>query len=209
MKATTNLVRSITFLLVIGLFFSCSDGEDGAIGPAGQDGINGQDGAEGVDGTDGQDGQDGADGAPGTANVIYSDWISADFLSGTESSSGLTSFGFGDDFDREVDVVLVYGFVDFILGTVYELPYFNVDDAEFYSVTIGSGVGFLSLRVTAQSTDGADKDFEFFDSFRYVIIPGGVSVSSSAGSLELDAKSAEDYKNMSYQEIIEVFNIPE
>ncbi len=224
MKVMTNFVKYMMVVLLSLFIFSCSDGEDGARGPAGQngvdgvDGVDGQDGTDGVDGqdgVDGTDGQDGADGETGTANVIYSDWIPENFnaFPGTIKTMILVDTS-DQDFDRNIDVVLVYGRAssETILppGIVYELPYYNVEGEEFYTNRITQGLSSLgsppqqSIIIEAQSTDGADKDFEFFSDFRYVIIPGGVAIPSSAAS-----KSSEDYKNMSYKEILSIFKIPE
>ena len=65
----------LTFVIII-LACSAEDGTDGAIGPQGEQGTPGIDGQ---DGTDGQDGADGADGEDGNANVIFSNWIDADW----------------------------------------------------------------------------------------------------------------------------------
>lgn len=200
------------------LIFSCSDGEDGAIGPAGQDGVNGADGANGADGNDGAngtDGENGDDGSPGTANVMYSDWIARDFETNVPAETNeqlLTSFNLAE-FNLNEDVILVYGRheVNILVSEIKQLPYILASQNEFYTFEVSSFSGGSSLRIEVSTLDGGTNLFTFFDDFRYVIIPGGVSTSSSAasGGLESGSKSAEDYKNMSYEEIKTLFNIPE
>ncbi|WP_024768517.1 hypothetical protein [Aquimarina macrocephali] len=210
MKAITNLVKGMMIVMVSLLVFSCSDGEDGAIGPAGQDGINGVDGTNGTDGNDGgdgTDGQNGEDGQPGTANVIYSDWIPADFPGGGATDKSMLLLSSLTAFDKDTDAILVYGRnpANALFFNVYKLPYFNIDNEEFYNMVLGEGFGFESLRVEARTTDGLLKAFGFFDDFRYVIIPGGVATNPTSSA----TKSAKDYSSMSYDEIITLFNIPE
>ncbi|TSE09369.1 MULTISPECIES: collagen-like protein [Aquimarina] len=204
MKAITNLVKGMMIVMVSLLIFSCSDGEDGAIGPAGQNGI---DGIDGTNGTDGNDGADGVDGPPGTANVIYSDWIPADFPGGIDSDKSMLLLSSLTAFDKDTDAILVYGRnpANALFFNVYELPYFNVDNEEFYGIEMGEGTGFESLRVRGQTTDGLLKAFSFFDDFRYVIIPGGVSTNPTSSA----TKSSIDYSSMSYEEVKTLFNIPE
>ncbi len=218
MKAITNLVKGMMIVMLSVLMFSCSDGEDGAIGPAGQDGVNGVDGANGTggnDGANGTDGTDGTDGPPGTANVIYSDWIARDFETNGAAETNeqlLTSFNLAE-FNLNEDVILIYGRreVNIIISEIKQLPYILASQNEFYSFRVSSFSGGSALRIEVTTLDGGTNLFTFFDDFRYVIIPGGVSTSSSAASdgLESGSKSAKDYKNMSYEEIKTLFNIPE
>ncbi|WP_108808268.1 collagen-like protein [Aquimarina spinulae] len=215
MKAITNLVKGMMIVMVSLLIFSCSDGEDGAIGPAGQDGVNGVDGTNGTDGSNGADGVDGEGGPPGTANVIYSDWIATDFETNVPAETNeqlLTSFNFGE-FNLNEDVILVYGRheVNILVSEIKQLPYILASQNEYYGFEVSSFSGGSSLRIEVTTLDGGTNLFTFFDDFRYVIIPGGISASSStaSGGLESGSKSARDYTKMSYQEIKTLFNIPE
>ncbi len=196
-----NIIRSMIIVMLSTLIFSCSDGEDGAIGPTGQDGV------DGVDGTNGTDGTDGTDGPPGTANVIYSDWIPADFPGGIDFDKSMLLLSSLTAFDQDTDAILVYGRnpANALFFNVYKLPYFNIDNEEFYNIVLGEGAGFESLRVQARTTDGLLKAFSFFDDFRYVIIPGGVSTNPTSSA----TKSSKDYSSMSYEEVRALFNIPE
>ncbi len=208
MKVMTNFVKYMMIVLLSLFIFSCSDGEDGARGPAGQDGVDGVgvDGQDGATGQDGVDGQNGTDGEPGTANVIYSDWIPENF-DGSRPESAESTDGIYESYTLvsglsnqiiEEGTILVYGRRNGSL--IRPLPYINVDNGEIYNFLLLNGI----LKAEAKTLDNSNKDFEFFSEFRYIIIPGGVAVPSSATS-----KSAKDYTSMSYKEVLSMFNIPE
>jgi hypothetical protein len=67
---------------------------------------------------------------------------------------------------------------------------------------LSEGVGFIALYVEALNTVGGTNLFTYFDDYRYVIVPGGVSTSGKSAS-------ATDFTKMSYDELIAYFNIPE
>ncbi len=196
MKAMKNLFGCIAVVLMSICVISC-EGEDGAVGPQGEQGIPGDQGPQGDPGDQGDQGD------PGTANVMYSDWIVRDY----ENSGGLAqetneqllaTLGLGD-FDLTQDILLVYGrrVVNSIVTEINQLPYIQVSDNDFYGFEVASFNGGFTLRIQVATLDGATSAFAFFEDFRYVIIPGGVAA----------GKSANDYKNMSYQEIATLFNI--
>jgi len=178
-------------LLTTLLFVACSS-EDG------QDGVNGLNGIDGIDGADG------ADGETGTANVIFSDWIDRDFLlDGAQASNlmGLEVFN-ASELNPVTDVVLVYGERD--TGSdadgIYMLPYILASQNEYYGFGLFNVTGGTGLQIRVNTLDGGTNLFTFFSSYRYVIIPGGISTSG---------KSSINYTKMTYQEIIDLFNIPE
>ncbi|RYZ92228.1 MAG: collagen-like protein, partial [Sphingobacteriaceae bacterium] len=71
-------------LLIIPLLFTASC-KKGDIGPQGEQGLSGTDGAKGDPGDQGEKGDQGP---RGTANVIYSEWVSAaDFRDTTVDNS--------------------------------------------------------------------------------------------------------------------------
>ena len=187
-------------LLIIGavvLIWSCSgeDGEDGAIGPQGP---------QGEQGIAGPQGEQGEQGETGTANVIYSDWIPRDFETAVAAETNqqiLTTLSI-IDFNLTEDVMLVFGRreVNAIVSEINQLPYVLASQSEFYGFEVSSFNGGSTLSVEAATLDGGTNLFTFFDDFRYIIIPGGVP---STG------KSTIDYTKMTYEEILERFNIPE
>ncbi len=189
MKAITNLVRLTTAMVFLMFIFSCSDGEDGAIGPQGPQGEQGPQGAQGDQGEQGE---------AGTANVIYSEWIARNFFiagANEENFQGLEVLN-DTEFNPDTDVVLVFGRRG-EEGSVeiYQLPYLLISQDEWYGFGLLTASGGLSLQVRVRTLDGGTNIFTFFDEFRYVIIPGGV------------AKSSLNYQNMSYQEIVSLFDI--
>ncbi|WP_109436315.1 hypothetical protein [Aquimarina sp. AU119] len=204
MKAMKDLVKLSLILVLSVSIFSCSDGEDGAIGPAGPEGPAGAQGTQGIQGDPGDPGD------PGTANVIYSDWIPNGFTPGggllqkvftLANAQQITDLGVNLD----TSTVLVYGRGDILLvvgDEVFPLPYENRSTEERYTYTT-TNQG--SIRAVGFAASNTDNDFDRFDDYRYVIIPGGVAVSSTSSA----TKSTPDYTTMSYKEIATLFNIPE
>lgn len=199
---TSELSIKAFFLTVmsVALIVSCSpeDGEDGAVGPQGPQG------EQGVAGPTGPQGEQGEQGDPGTANVMYSDWIASEFgglAAAEESDQLLVSFGSGE-FNNANDVLLVYGRreINVISNEVYQLPFELISQNEIYRYRLSQGSGFIALYAEALTTDGGTNVFTYFDDFRYVLIPGGVSISG---------KSNIDFTKMGYEQVIEYFNIPE
>lgn len=201
---TSVLSFKVLFITAISMALatSCSpeDGEDGAIGPQGEQGIQGEQGEQGEQGPQGEQGE------PGTANVIYSDWIASEFGSfaaAEQSEQLLVSLGLGE-FNISNDLLLVYGRreISAVSNNVYQLPFDLISQNEKYRYRLSEGTGFIALHVEALNTAGGTNLFTYFDDFRYVIIPGGASTSGKSAS-------AMDFTKMSYEEIVEYFNISE
>ncbi|GGG16193.1 hypothetical protein GCM10011344_15950 [Dokdonia pacifica] len=187
----------LTAILLISLVISCSP-EDGEIGPQGP---QGEQGVPGPAGEDGQDGEQGEQGETGTANVIYSEWIPSDF------ASPIT-----DDFDQfELDVpqlnevlqdsgvILVYARRSTL---IYPIPitFFGSLDENYNWRLLTTNDDIIAVRVN--STDGGVIGEPFLnDEYRYVLIPGGQEAEGGR------TMSAQDYQNMSYEEIAHLFNI--
>ena len=181
---------------------ACSpeDGQDGAQGPQGEQGLSG---------ADGEDGADGEQGDPGTANIIYSEWFPSEFANNINLS--LDSFivevpGLTNEI-LENGLLLVFGRTINIIDEeqVEQLPriVFFSDQYYYYrhSSFPDSSTDPLEFSIIVESTNGGFIGFPFFDDYRYFIIPGGVRVGG---------KSAQpDYTKMSYQQIIDLLNIPE
>ncbi|MEX0275869.1 MAG: hypothetical protein AB3N16_15970 [Flavobacteriaceae bacterium] len=191
MKTMKFLSRLLSLVLIVSLG-SCSpeDGEDGATGPQGPQG---------------EQGVQGPQGETGTANVIYSDWIQANYLNTNPVPSnvmGLATFS-PSELNVANDVVLVYGGNN-INGDfeIFPLPYLRNGNIYFTFGLFSPGeTGNLQLQIRPYTLDGTNASFSYFDYFRYVVIPGGTSTSGKSSSI--------DYTKMSYKEIIALFNIPE
>ena len=190
MKFKTNLMKHLLGMLFISILF---------IGCSPEDGKNGTNGVDGIDGTDGQ---------TGTANVIYSDWIPNNFTLGGGLLQKVFTLASTDEINSfnvnlDTSTVMVYGRGDILLTAgdeVFPLPYITGGGAR-YTFTINDG----RIRAVGQTSNVADNDFDVFDDYRYVIIPGGISTSARS----TNATSSIDYSEMSYEEIIAHFNIPD
>ncbi len=194
MQISKQLLAAI---LLISLVISCSP-EDGEIGPQGP---QGEQGIPGPAGEDGQDGEQGEQGETGTANVIYSEWIPSGF------ASPIT-----DDFDQfELDVpqlnevlqdsgvILVYARRSTL---IYPIPitFFGSLDENYNWRLLTTNDDIIAVRVN--STDGGVIGEPFLnDEYRYVLIPGGQEAEGGR------TMSAQEYQNMSYEEIAHLFNI--
>ncbi len=189
-------MKKLIFLLTIVsvstiLFTSCksSAGPAGPVGPAGPAGPAGP---------------------TGTANVIYSSWFapSAWTGSGTQSSffdraaPGVTAA------IRDNGVILAYAMLIGDGTSVRPLP----------ATTLAGGVVLVawnhfstavgSIRFTAITESGGTFVPATTNQFRYVLIPGGVS-GSRLTTGPAAGYTVEQVKTMSYDQIRELFGIPE
>ncbi len=198
MKAMTMVMRSMMVVVLSVFIFSCSDGEDGAIGPAGSQGEQGPAGQDGEDGVNGQDGE------PGSSDVIYSSWIPSEF---GDSVPEFKEFLIDvPDLTQEIidkGTILVYARLipdGISADRFFQLPiaFFGNPGESYYYITGSTG----PLKIGVETTDGQDIGTPLLNGdYRYVLIPGGVPAGKS--------RLIEDYKNMSYEEIATLFNIPE
>lgn len=194
MKLSMRISKQIfSVLVIVGLVLSCSkDGNDGAVGPQGPQGEQGPQGPQGAEGSDGE---------IGTANVIYSEWIASEL----DDNIIATGSGFSvevSELTQEVmdtGVILGYGKNDFVVGSnIYQLPFLSGTN-QYLVRPAEPGM----IRFEVSSIEGLSVGTSFFEEYRYVIIPGGNPASSGKSSTVIN------YNKMSYEEIIEHFNIPE
>lgn len=197
MKLKTKKNSFLGYLVLAVLIVSCSkdDGKDGAIGPQGAQGEQGPAGAAGTDG------EDGAQGETGAANVIYSDWFDSELGDGIGTASSFTFDA--PELTQEImdsGIILMYAKTS-SAESVYPLP------ITFSSTTINETYYFRSEGVTAAlriwvrqvDVDGVDVETPYLSRFRYVLIPRGSLVSGKSSSI--------DYSKMSYEKIVQHFNI--
>ncbi|MCR9226464.1 MAG: hypothetical protein NXH90_03455 [Flavobacteriaceae bacterium] len=207
MKTNVLSVKTLFIAaLSIVLATSCSseDGEDGAIGPQGP---QGEQGVAGPAGAQGEQGEQGEQGDPGTANVMYSEWV------GTELGSNILSSSASFDIDApEIDPdMLNYGTILVFarridLGgdgnIVYQLPIvFGAARQQSYFFVATDGNIRISVHANEEGEDVLDG--AYLEQYRYVLIPGGASTTGKAAADDVD------YAKMSYEQVIEYFNIPE
>lgn len=180
-------------------------GETGPAGPQGETGDTGPQGPQGEPGTNGRDGTNGEDGEDGNAEVLYSDWIPANFT-GSSTSLQYMRIDFPSGMEsairiKNTHIILVY-FTGYGDGNVYQLPVLNFRGAQF---TFGYGSGSSAsgdIRITAQALSGDLRDVQIDPArgnrFRYVIIPPNIRITG---------KSQLDYGD--YNAVKERFKIPD
>jgi hypothetical protein len=211
-RTKTNVIRRVFFLLSVFAIITLIQCQKGGVGPQGEQGAAGQQGPAG------QQGQ------TGTANVIHSDWFRPADTDWIETDMDLV-----DRFSYDIaapgvtqnildsGVVLVYAkllqYPDWIWASneIGLLPvsitywYLTTKVIDIWSALPSPG----NIRVNFQR--GGQVPFGN-NWFRYIIIPGGVlggiaapTNPSSAGNRTSLTKQL---KNMNYEEVCRLFDIP-
>ncbi|WP_109301561.1 hypothetical protein [Aquimarina sp. AU474] len=180
-KKTALMISStrLIIILILSILITSCEGEDGEIGP------------------EGLQGEQGLPGETGTANVIYSEWID------TEFGDNITNINVAFEFDApEINTnilnsgtILVYGRTfDTTNGVrVYQLPLTVGVGSSRLSYLFIVSTGKIEIRINSSEVIGNN---DFIQQYRYVIIPGGESATSSV-----------NHSKMSYQEIANKFTI--
>jgi len=195
LKENNLLMLVLSLCIGLAMIVGC-EGPEGPQGPAGPEG------------PEGPEGEQGPQGEEGTANVIYSDWMTPDSWEPVEFFGDSVRYGdlIAPDLSQEiVDSGEVNVYANFINADfVYKLPI----DADMAGV--GTSLNFKikpdTVRLIHFDPDNPNTDPGSYPSgnkFRYVLIPGGQSASSST-----KAKGTE-IQDMSYQELKEHFDIPD
>jgi len=155
---------------------------------------SGEDGEPGPQGEQGEQGEKGDKGDPGTADIYYSDWIPEEFLDTptTSHSFGITDENINDDLANDA-VILVYARTS--NPGLHQLP-ITIDNKSYFYIAFYENNW---LRFDAETTDGSSQIFNNFIDFRFVIIKEGNNTSGRKI----------DYQSMSYEEIKELFQIPD
>jgi hypothetical protein len=186
--------RRFSFLFIaVGILISLQSCQKGTAGPTG---------ATGPQGPAGSTGPQGVAGDTGTANVIYSTWATVTFTgSGTTWYASIAAPGVTQSILDQGEVKTYFQFG----SEVYDGNYSNLatDHSIFQYLTLGS----INLSATFNATYP----------WRYVIIPGGVAGSIVRGigkkgqilSPDGTAMDGLDLKAMNYQQICQLFNIPQ
>jgi hypothetical protein len=174
-----------------------------------------KEGPSGPQGSTGPQGPPGATGATGTANVIYSAWFATSTLTWADSTH--TDYGTISRGNRaaagvttaviDQGVVLAYYRNAATAGTT-PLPYvFGTTATEIkrYGFILKTGtITFFAANLTTGTATGVTPPGEF----RYVIIPGSVSGGRVMNGIAA-GYSVSDLKAMSYQQVLNLFHIPE
>lgn len=216
---------SLLFLAITFIAVSCTkegpEGPAGATGPQGPTGSTGSTGATGPTGPAGPQGPTGPvgpQGPAGTANVIYSAWIS-DAVAANWADTSMTLFGTTvrrrnvtapgvTQAILDQGVVLAYarGSAVGANNAPVPLPFSFFFTPSTLQVGYLPALGRIIFYISNLSTGVAPNTFWGGD-FRYVIIPGGVAGGRSAG-IGGTNYTASDFRNMSYEQICQVFNLP-
>jgi hypothetical protein len=195
------------------MMVSCTkEGPEGPVGATGPQGPPGSTGAAG---------QQGPPGPPGSANVIYSSWVAtetADWVLGyvapnnynVERVYNRTTAGVTQSI-LDQGVVLCFGKnftigASTILANVQQLPYRESFNGQSYSFVLD--VGKVAFTYDPDGTAPVRPVSQLAGiSYRYVLIPGGVSGGRMMGGVA-NGISVDELKKMSYEDILVKFNIP-
>ncbi|TYB79389.1 hypothetical protein [Bizionia myxarmorum] len=146
---------------------------------------DGNDGAVGPAGPAGSNGQD------GNANVIASDWIPISLSDGSASQFDVIDTNINAE-TLSSSLIVVYG--KFTAQDIVGIP-FTYSNRTYYFVAFQDTNTF---RILGRSLDGTSESFNDISDVRYIIIP---SNNSTRGNI--------DYTKMSYQEVINHFDLEE
>ncbi|MFO7369134.1 MAG: hypothetical protein R6X09_02565 [Bacteroidales bacterium] len=185
-------------MLALALFIGC-EGDEGPAGPKGDQGDQGDQGIQGE---------------TGTANVIYSDWIQpagawrdTSFYGVAKVNhinvSGLTSAIINDGvvlcYYKSVSSIILPG----APTNVMALPWTGLTGSTSFTLDFWLKTGKITFRAYTHDNSGSytPVGMLWHPEFRYVIIPGGVQATAK--------KAALDFTKLSYEEVCELFDIPE
>ncbi len=189
-------LTTILMVAVIAIMASCS--KEGDVGPQGPQGPTGANGANGLQGPKGD---------TGTANVIYSNWIDANWNVTNNTTSKTMLIPIDESLISYSDltnkaIVMMY-LKQYGTSSIYTMPSAGRWSNTEYDFTFGNNsVGFKGILVNLVSTNGVALT-EFQETafrgnrFRYVIIKGSIL----GGRLK-------NPRNMTYDEVCAIYNIP-
>lgn len=161
----------ITILITTLSIIACN----GPTGPQGEPGVTGEQGPQGPQGPAGEDGED------GKANVIYSEWMDANWNEKDDPKEKIMKITIEEISHNELrnnTIVMMY-LQQFGTSSIYVMPSAGRWNNAWYSYTFGNNVtGFDGIRVQLETTDGADLTEHQYagfrgNRFRYILLPGG------------------------------------
>lgn len=171
-----RLLGSVMILSFI-VFVACSKGNTG---PAGATGPQGGTGAQGPKGDSGATGKQGSKGDTGTANVIWSAWNTATNIRDSTIDGSLdvvANLAAPSLTSAYLNNATIYVYATWGAG-VFPLPYTSYAGAKTSTLSFIPEAGrILITRFTIDNT--ASLSINPLMQFRFVIIPGGVSVPDS------------------------------
>ena len=148
------------------------------------------------------DGKDGQDGAPGTANVIYSEWMPFPTTYSQVNYNSNPAFSFSFPAPELTQDVLNRGnvmtYIKTVDNEVFTAPYTFGTNA-----IIAPLLKLKDLRILTYQIGGPGFQVSSAARIRYVITPGGTAATAPAAKL-----ANADYKNMPYEQVCTLLNIP-
>lgn len=181
--------RLFSLLFIASLLLACSK-EDDATGPQGPAGAVGQ---------NGQDGAPGEKGETGTANILYSDWLEADW--GNVNDDYAEFFIEAPEITQQIiDTGLILAYGKTTSGQFFLLPtsVFNVTTIENYLVAVDE---LGTLKILVKETNNQILGTPVLNRFRFVIVPDGMPLSGKSATI--------DFSKMTYKELADHFGIPD
>lgn len=194
---------AIIMILITALSMAACEGPTGPEGPQGQPGTQGEQGVAGEPGPQGPQGpagEDGEDGEDGNANVIYSEWLDADWNEKDDPKEKIMKITIEEISHNELrnnTLVMMY-LQQYGTSSIYVMPSAGRWSNTWYSYTFGNNVsGFDGIRVQLETTDGADltelQHAAFRGNrFRYILIPGGEQSKMPSGFFD-DYEAVKEY----------------
>lgn len=212
------LALSIAFIAV-----SCTKegpegpaGATGAQGPTGATGPTGPTGPQGPTGPAGPTGPTGPQGPIGTANVIYSPWT--DFVAGTWGAAvnefGKTVRNYGAAAPGVTASIITSGVVlvywrDAGLPNPQQMPSISYNITQPVNQYLGFALLTGQIQIKFFNIDNTNDPGTFSgagNSYRYIIIPGGVAGGRTA-NVGGTNYTAEQLKAMPYSQVCNLFHI--
>lgn len=203
MKNAIKLSKYVFISLLTVFVFAC-DGEDGEDG---LDGLNGPAGQVGPTGATGESGANGQDGVDGNANVITSNWLTADF--GTYTALGVATVVIEDSrISQEVldsYAVLGYYSLNDDYTSVFALPFTDPLLRSFSMenfVNIGEYVA-INFRSPGSTSQPINTGF-----IRYILIESSTTGKNShGGSNTIDGLKAAGIDVNNYFAVMDYFGL--
>lgn len=213
----TRVSKLFILLFVLSIFLAGCEkdtepgpkGDKGDVGEKGDTGTAGPQGPEGQQGAPGTPGEEGPQGDPGTANVIYSDWMAPVWghysIDGpTQKMMRIPDLILSNEILNNGAILVYRKHIPTPTNTLtYLLPQMllRVDGtiaAKYDTYTQGNGI---IINLQSFGGDLAETYYDSRNTFRYIVIPGGMP-----GPGERRAAPV-DYTD--YEAVTKFYNIPE
>lgn len=183
MRSKIKILNLFAFAAIF-IFTECAkDGEPGPQGPKGDQG------EQGLKGDQGEQGPKGDQGEPGTANVMYSEWTPFDAANWSDAYSTFGQMRRDYPIDEALidedilamGTVMVYVRIPTVTGDkIFPLPFtYHLTKGIAQKLSYELSPGQIIINFYDLVDDTVDPgSFGDIVEYRYILIPGGVSLSS-------------------------------